>query len=116
MKSFAKKTSLELALPLGARAAIAECGNVRIANMNRASAQLMAEVDKIALDQGYGCTVELVPGDTMPTFTSQNEKGEPDVVPELSIDAVREPLKTALDEGRLHSANSGPISGLGEGW
>ena len=76
----------------------------------------MAEVDKIILEQGYGCTVELVPGDTMPTFTSQNEKGEPDVAPELWINAVREPLKMALDEGRLHSANSGPISGLGEGW
>ena len=116
MKSLAKKASLGLALLLGAGAAMAECGNVQIANMNWASAQLMAEVDKIILEQGYGCTVELVPGDTMPTFTSQNEKGEPDVAPELWINAVREPLKMALDEGRLHSANSGPISGLGEGW
>ena len=116
MKSFAKKTSLGLALLLGAGVAMAECGNVQIANMNWASAQLMAEVDKIILEQGYGCTVELVPGDTMPTFTSLNEKSEPDVAPELWINAVREPLKVALDEGRLHSANDGPISGLGEGW
>ena len=37
----------------------------------------MAEVDKIILEKGYGCEVELVPGATMPTFTSMNDKGEP---------------------------------------
>ena len=116
MKRFPKKTSLGLALLLGANVAMAECGNVQIAEMNWASAQLMANVDKIVLEEGYGCTVELVPGDTMPTFTSLNEKGEPDVAPELWINAVRDPLKMALDEGRLRSANDGPISGLGEGW
>ena len=116
MKRFPKKASLGLALLLGANVAMAECGDVQIAEMNWASAQLMANVDKIILEEGYGCNVELVPGDTMPTFTSLNEKGEPDVAPELWINAVRDPLKMALDEGRLHSANDGPISGLGEGW
>ena len=116
MNNLLKRTSLGLAVFLGANVAMAECGTVQIAAMNWASAQLMASVDKIILEQGYGCSVELVPGDTMPTFTSLNEKGEPDVAPELWINAVREPLKTALDEGRLRSANDGPISGLGEGW
>lgn len=116
MKRFPKKASLGLAMLLGANVAMAECGDVQIAEMNWASAQLMANVDKIILEEGYGCNVELVPGDTMPTFTSLNEKGEPDVAPELWINAVRDPLKMALDEGRLHSANDGPISGLGEGW
>ena len=118
MKRFPKKASLGLALLLGASAnpAMAECGDVQIAEMNWASAQLMANVDKIILEEGYGCNVELVPGDTMPTFTSLNEKGEPDVAPELWINAVRDPLKMAFDEGRLRSANDGPIDGLGEGW
>ena len=119
MKRIPKKTSLAslgAALLFGANGAMAECGNVQIAEMNWASAQLMANVDKIVLEEGYGCSVELVPGDTMPTFTSLNEKGEPDVAPELWINAVRDPLKAALDEGRLRSANDGPISGLGEGW
>ena len=116
MKSMTKKASLGLAFLLGANVAMAECGDVQIAAMNWASAQLMANVDKLILEQGYGCNVELVPGDTMPTFTSLNEKGEPDVAPELWINAVREPLRVALGEGRLHSANDGPISGLGEGW
>ena len=116
MKHLLKTALLGLALAFGANAAMADCGKVQIANMNWASAQLMAEVDKIILAEGYGCEVELVPGDTMPTFTSLNEKGEPDVAPELWINAVREPLKIAMDEGRLKSANDGPISGLGEGW
>ena len=116
MNPLPKKASLGLALLLGANVAMAECGTVQIAAMNWASAQLMASVDKIILEEGYGCNVELVPGDTMPTFTSLNEKGEPDIAPELWINAVREPLKMALEEGRLQSANDGPISGLGEGW
>lgn len=96
--------------------ALAACGAVTIANMNWASAELMANVDKIILERGYDCDASLVPGDTMPTFTSMNEKGEPDVASELWVNAVRHPLKTAMEEGRLHSLNDGPISGLGEGW
>jgi glycine betaine/proline transport system substrate-binding protein len=96
--------------------ALAECGALTIADMNWASAQLMASVDMFILNNGYGCSAELVPGDTMPTFTSMNEKAEPDIAGELWINAVREPLANARAEGRLHSANAGPISGLGEGW
>jgi len=94
----------------------AACGSVTIAEMNWASAQFMANIDKLILNKGYGCKAELIPGDTMPTFTSMNEKGKPDIAGELWINAVRIPLKKAFDEGRLHSANSGPITGLGEGW
>ena len=48
----------------------AKCGDITIANMNWASANFMAEVDKIILEEGYGCTVELVPGATQPTFAA----------------------------------------------
>ena len=34
------------------------CGTVSVAEMNWASAQLMANVDKIILESGYGCKVE----------------------------------------------------------
>ncbi|MDA1135088.1 MAG: ABC transporter substrate-binding protein [Proteobacteria bacterium] len=94
----------------------AACGKVSIAEMNWASAGLMANVDKIILEKGYGCEVELVAGDTMPTFTSMNEKGVPDVAPELWANAVVQPLKKAKAEGRLFVGNKAPISGLGEGW
>ena len=59
----------------------AECGRVTIADMNWASAELAAYVDKFILENGYGCKVELVPGDTMPTTASMTEKAEPDVAP-----------------------------------
>lgn len=93
-----------------------ECGSLSMAEMNWASAELMANVDAIILENGYGCEVELVPGATTTTFASMNEKGEPDVAGELWINAVREPLEQAISEGRLHSALNGPITGLGEGW
>ena len=94
----------------------AACGSLTMAEMNWASAELMAHVDKIILEKGYGCDVELVAGATMPTFTSMNEKGQPDVAAELWANAVRDPLKKAVDEGRLHIASPAPITGLGEGW
>jgi glycine betaine/proline transport system substrate-binding protein len=94
----------------------ATCGKVSIAEMNWASAELMANVDKIILEKGYGCEVELVAGATMPTFTSMNEKGAPDVAPELWANGVAEPLKKATAEGKLIVANKAPITGLGEGW
>ena len=52
----------------------ASCGKLVIAEQNWASAELMANVDKIILEKGYGCEVELIPGATMPTFTSMDEK------------------------------------------
>ena len=100
----------------GQASADGHCGSLTMAEMNWASAELMANVDKIILEAGYGCEVELVAGATMPTFTSMNEKGEPDVAGELWINAVREPLFQAMDEGRLMSAVEGPITQLGEGW
>ena len=35
----------------------AACGSVTMAEMNWASAELMAHVDKIILEKGYGCNV-----------------------------------------------------------
>jgi glycine betaine/proline transport system substrate-binding protein len=99
-----------------ANTAAASCGSVSVANMNWASAELMAYVDKAILEAGYGCEVTLVAGATMPTFTSMNEKGAPDVAPELWANAAREPLAKAKAEGRLHTINAAPIGGVGEGW
>ena len=94
----------------------AKCGKLVIAEQNWASAELMANVDKIILEEGYGCDVELVPGATMPTFTSMNDKGSPDMNPEQWANAVYTPLKKAVSEKRLIIANKAPITGLGEGW
>jgi glycine betaine/proline transport system substrate-binding protein len=84
--------------------------------MDWASAEMFAHIDKVVLENGYGCEVELVPGATMPTATSMMEKGEPDVAPELWINAVRTALDAATAEGRLHYAAE-VFSDTGEeGW
>ena len=92
------------------------CGRVTVANMNWQSAEVLAEIDKLILSKGYGCDVELVPGDTMPTLSAMMEKGKPDVAPEAWINAVRQPLDAAVKEGRLHYAARSLKDGGVEGW
>ena len=104
------------AFTMSTSAHAADCGEVSMADWNWPSGTLMANVDALILEHGYGCEVELVPGATTTTFASMNEKGQPDVAGELWINAVREPLNKAFDEGRMHSAVKGPITELGEGW
>lgn len=97
-------------------AAPAVCGKVTVANMNWQSAEVLANIDSIILFKGYGCEVELVPGDTMPTLTAMMEKGQPDVAPEAWINAVRQPLDAAVAEGKLHYAARALTDGGIEGW
>ena len=85
-----------LSLGLFTGIANAGCGKVVVASQNWASAELMAEVDKVILEKGYGCEVELIPGATMPTFASMDEKGAPDMNPEQWANAVYEPLNKQL--------------------
>jgi glycine betaine/proline transport system substrate-binding protein len=99
-----------------AEAAAAACGKVTVANMNWQSAEVLANIDDIILSKGYGCEVELVPGDTMPTLTSMMEKGQPDVAPEAWVNAVREPLDAAVKEGKLHYGAEALKDGGIEGW
>lgn len=94
----------------------AECGDVNMAEFNWASGQLLANVDKFILEKGYGCNVELTVGGTTQIFASMNEKGRPEIAGELWVNAVRGLLDKGVAEGRLHSLQDGPITGLGEGW
>lgn len=92
------------------------CGKVSIANMNWQSAEVLANIDKLILEKGFGCEVELVTGDTTPTTSSMTEKGKPDIAPELWLSAVKEPIEKAVKEGRLHmlseSLKDGGIEGF----
>jgi glycine betaine/proline transport system substrate-binding protein len=99
----------------GAQAAD-DCGEITIAEMNWASAEFIANLDKVVLEEGFGCSVELIPGATMTTFASMESKGEPMVAPELWANAVQTPLKKAVEEGRMAVLNMAPITGAGEGW
>jgi glycine betaine/proline transport system substrate-binding protein len=79
----------------------AACGKVSIADMNWASATLMAHVDAFILEHGYGCDTDIVTGDTMPTGTSMVEKGEPDIAPEFWTNNFKEALAKGIAEKRL---------------
>ena len=102
---------------IGASGAFAQdCGTVQLAEMNWASAGVMTYIDKIILEEGYGCEVELVTGDTVPTFTSMAEKSEPDMAPELWINAFRVALDAAVAEGNLIYGGEVLNEGGVEGW
>lgn len=116
MKNLLAGAALAAGLSVMATAASADCGRVTIADMNWASAELAAYVDKYILEKGYGCNVELIPGDTMPTTTSMTEKSEPDVAPEIWMNSVREVIDKAVGEGRLKVAGEILSDGGEEGW
>lgn len=92
------------------------CGKVTIAEMSWASAAFLAHIDGIILKEGYGCDVEMVPGDTVPTTTSMAEKGMPDIAPELWANSARVVIDQAVNENRLVKLNPKPITGAGDGW
>jgi glycine betaine/proline transport system substrate-binding protein len=92
------------------------CGKVTVASMNWQSAEVLANIDKFILSNGFGCEVVLLPGDTMPTLTAMMEKGQPDIAPEAWINAVRKPLERAVKQGRLHYAAEALKDGGIEGW
>ena len=104
-----------LVLALGT-AAQAKCGKVTISEMNWDSAAVLARVEAIILAKGYGCEVDLVPGDTVPTVTSMTEKSEPDVAPEIWFNSVKEVVTKAEKEGRLKKAGEIFSDGGEEGW
>jgi glycine betaine/proline transport system substrate-binding protein len=115
MKKLLATTTVALGLMAGGAMA-QECGDIAMAEFNWASGELMANIDKFILEEGYGCNVDLVIGGTTAIFASMNEKGTPQIAGEQWVNALRELLDPALAEGRLHAVNTAPIMGLGEGW
>lgn len=117
MKKLLVFTPLVLGLAVGAPVSnAAECGTVTIASMNWASAELLAEVDKFILQNGYDCDSSVVLGDTVPTLTSMAEKGQPDVAPE-SWTSLQPPItQKNVDEGKLliagKSFTEGGVQGI----
>lgn len=97
-------------------ASAAECGRVRIAEMSWGSAAIVAHIERIILQRGYGCDVELVAGDTVATITSMSERAEPDIAPELWINAARDIIERAVAENRLKIAAKVLSDGGIEGW
>ena len=94
----------------------AECGSVTIASMNWQSAEVISNLDKIILNEGYGCSAEITIGDTVPTITSMAEKGQPDIAPEAWIDLLPDVVKKGTDEGRIVKVGSPLPDGGVQGW
>lgn len=102
-----------LAIPAAAQA---DCGEVSITEMNWASAQVVTNVAKFVMEQGYGCTVNVVPSDTVPAITSVSENGEPDIVTELWENSAGDAYKKLKSEGKLVEVGAVLDPGGVEGW
>ena len=100
----------------GSAAYAADCGNVTIASMNWQSAEVAANLDKFILEKGYGCSAEIVTGDTVPTLTSMAEKGQPDIAPEAWVSLQPEIVKQGLEGGKVVAAAKILSDGAVQGW
>lgn len=96
--------------------AAAECGSPTIASMNWQSAELAAALDAFILNNGYGCSAEVIQGDTVPTITSMVEKGSPEIAPEGWVDLVPEVIQGGLTEGKIVVTGDILSDGAVQGW
>lgn len=104
-------------LAIGVGPASAEqCGDVTIASMNWASAEIIAEIDSRILSAGYGCNTQLISGDTLSIFESITIDGQPDIVPELWVNSLGVPFDTAIASGQMIMAAEVLADGGEQGW
>ncbi|MBN9046322.1 MAG: ABC transporter substrate-binding protein [Rhizobiales bacterium] len=94
----------------------AACGHITIASMNWQSAEVLSNLDKIILNEGYGCDAEITVGDTVPTITSMAEKGEPDIAPEGWVDLLPDVVKKGVADGKLIEVGTPLPDGGVQGW
>ncbi|MBB3655502.1 glycine betaine/proline transport system substrate-binding protein [Rhizobium sp. BK650] len=117
MKAFFTSFIFALSLYAGMREAqAAGCGKVSIAQMRWSSAGIAANFDKFILEKGYGCSVTIVNGDTLPTFTSMNTSGTPDIASEFWVKGFKPQLDDAIKAGRLVEGAEILADGAIEGW
>lgn len=117
MRNFLASTCLVAGfMALSHSASAAECGTVSLALHNVQSAEVLAYVDKFILENGFGCTVEMIPGDTVPSTTSMVEKGQPDVSPETWVDLLPEIVPRGLKENKIVEAAKALPDGGVQGW
>ncbi len=96
-----------------------ECGTsdkITVAEMTWLSASTLAHITKKVLADGYGCNVEIVPGDTVPTATSMLTKSKPHIAPELWVSTAKTIWDKMIDKGNVYKAGDIFSSGGEEGW
>ncbi|MDE0307949.1 MAG: ABC transporter substrate-binding protein [Albidovulum sp.] len=99
-----------------ATAAYADCGEVSITEMNWASSQIITEVSKFLMEQGYGCAIEKVPSATTTSVASLAENGEPDIVTELWLNSTGDVYRQLEAEGKVSRLTDVFDPGGIEGW
>lgn len=93
----------------------AECGEVSITEMNWASSQIITEVSKFLMEQGYGCKVTKVPSATVTAAASLAENGKPDIATEMWVNSS--PVYSKLEkDGKVTTIANVFKDGGEEGW
>jgi len=106
-------------LPATAQDDAAQCGTDRtidIAEMTWPSAAALAHIHATILDKGFGCSVEIVTGDTVPTSSSMLTRGTPAVAPELWTSAIEDAWAKGIEEGTVVQLADAITDGTVEGW
>ncbi|MEH6774418.1 MAG: glycine betaine ABC transporter substrate-binding protein, partial [Cereibacter changlensis] len=112
----ATAAALAFGMATPAMAQDGQCGDLSIAQMGWASAEIMTEVAKFLLEQGYGCSVDLVKSDTIPAITSVAENGEPDIVTDLWLNSAGEAYTKLEQAGTMVTLTNVLDPGGVEGW
>lgn len=99
-----------------ALASVSDCGDVSIAGMNWATAEITTAVDLFVLTEGYGCSVELNSSDAVPALVSMRDTGKPDLIPELWVNPVMPQVEQAVESGTIRLASQVLAEGGREGW
>lgn len=105
-------------LPASAQDAAA-CGTDRtidIAEMTWPSAAALAHIHAVILEHGFGCRVEIVAGDTVPTSASMLSRGTPALAPELWTSAIQDAWERGIEEGVVVQLADAITDGTVEGW
>lgn len=97
-------------------AAYADCGDVTLAEFSWQSSQAMTNVDQAILQNGYGCNVTVVAGDTVPSITAMIEKGQPDIASEATPSLLGEVYTAGAAEGRISQIGVAISDGQVSGW
>jgi glycine betaine/proline transport system substrate-binding protein len=112
-------SALAAASVLPAEAADTACGTdktIDIAEMTWPSAAALAHIHAIILDRGYGCNVEVVAGDTVPTSASMLARGTPAIAPELWTSSITRQWDEGLKAGDVVELGPAITDGTIEGW
>lgn len=107
-----------LVLPLLGFASVAQagCGSFTIASMNWQSAEVLANLDKFILNEGFGCEAEVITSDTVPGITSMVEKGQPELIPEAWVGLLPEVVTRGTSEGKIVTLAKALKDGGSQGW